>query len=113
MSPRVLWGEQEVTRLRPDGEGGFFVESSPRFTAEDVRLFEAAREAEASISPRGLPVDVEFDPANQGRFRVGDEQGLPSKNFAVDAQVRARKAYEKAWPDTDVSSLVWPVRLVT
>lgn len=101
-----------MTRLVPDGAGGFFVEREPEFTAEDVRLFEAARQAEESISPRGIPVADEVDPANMQRFRVSTPDGLPVTNWAVEAQNRARDAYKKTYPEADVSAKFWPVKLV-
>lgn len=112
VSPRRLWGDEPSVRLVPDGAGGFHVEREPEFTREDVDLFEAARIAEESISPRGIPVEDEIDPANQYRFKVATPDGLPVKNFAVAAQNAQRKAYEKAWPDADTGSLMWPVKLV-
>lgn len=111
VSPRRLWGEQPEVRLIPDG-GGFVVERGREFTRDDIDLFEAARIAEESLSPRGIEFVDEMDPANERRFRTGDDAGLPSRNYAVAAQERARRAYEKAYPDADMAGLVWPVRLV-
>lgn len=109
VSPRRLWGEEPKTRLIPDGEGGFVVEREPEFTASDIDLFEAARLADEALSPRGIAWEDEMNP--KVRFQVGDEKGLPSRNFAVAAEARARKKYEKQYPDADMAGLVWPVRL--
>ena len=50
-----------------------------------------------------------LDPKAQ--FHVGDEGGLPGKNYAIEAVEKAKAAYAKQWPDADMSALVWPVRL--
>lgn len=110
ISPRRLWGEPPAERLVPDGEGGFHVVREREFTHEDIELLEAARLAEEQLSPRGIEWADELDP--HSRFHVGDEKGLPSRNYALAAIEKAKQAYEKQWPDADTASLVWPVRLV-
>lgn len=112
ISPRRLWGEEPKVRLIPDGDGGFTIEREPEFNEEDIEMFEAARLAEESISPRGIPYEDEMDIENKAKFWVGDENGRPGKNYAVAAVAQRREAYEKAYPHADMSSFVWPVRLL-
>ncbi|SJM61408.1 hypothetical protein FM112_07855 [Gulosibacter sp. 10] len=76
------------------------------FTDEDIQLFEAARIAEEQISPRGIPVEEELDPANKYRFRVEKRT-----NFAVRAQEQARRKWEKDNPKSDGAGLMWAVSL--
>lgn len=78
-------------------------------------LFEMARLVDESISPRGIPYASEMDPANARRFTVGDENGLPQKNYAVVAQRKAENAYKKAYGTkdnpVDMTGVFFPVSL--
>lgn len=110
VSPRRLWGEEAKTRLIPDEEsGGFIVEREPEFTPEDVDLLLAAREADASISPRGIPFEDEFDP--NATFHVGDDRRDPRVNYAEVALEKTKKDWEKRNPKGSTAGHVWPVVL--
>jgi len=108
-----LWGEEPKTRLIPDGEGGFIVERERQFTPDDIQMFEAARIAEESISPRGIPYEDETNPENRGKFAVGDEDGRPFWNYATLAVEQAQDAYKAKNKNVAMEHLSWPVRLVT
>lgn len=93
----------------PDGDG-WRVERGPEFTRRDIDLMLAARAAEDAISPRGIEWRDELDP--KARFHVGDEQGLPGKNFALEAIDTAKKIYAEKYPGAEMGNLVWPVKVV-
>ncbi|MFD2757107.1 hypothetical protein [Gulosibacter faecalis] len=79
-------------------------------------MFEAARLAEESLSPRGITYEDELNPANARRFKTGNEEGLPEKNYAVIAQRNAEKAYEAKYgtkdDPVDMTGIFFPVRLL-
>lgn len=111
ISPRRLWGEPATYRIFKTEEGTQAV-AVDEFTREDIHLFLAAKQAEESISPRGIPYEVELD--KNMRFRVGDDKGHPSVNYAVQAQMRAERAYRKKY-ETDerpLDGFMWPVSVI-
>lgn len=98
-----------MTRLTPDGEGGFFVEREPEFSRGDIDLLEAARRAEESISPRGFTLEEEFDPANKFRFQGAE----PRRNYAVAAQAEAERDFRAKYPDeANFDGFVFPIELL-
>lgn len=105
ISPRRLWGEEPVTRLAPDGDGGFLVERESEFTRDDVDMFEAARLAEEAISPRGMLYEDEINP--DSNFIVGDAV----TNYAIKAVEAARKQWETQHKGQSSAAVSWTVSL--
>ncbi|MEF3322308.1 hypothetical protein PV375_01190 [Gulosibacter sp. GYB002] len=111
VSPRRLWGEPQQYRAVADDDS-FQVVMVDEFTSADIDLFLAAKQAEESISPRGIPYEDEMN--KDARFHVGGPDGLPRVNHAIRAQQRADRAFRKKYETEDrpLDGLVWPVTLV-
>ena len=84
-SPRVLWGW-----VPEDGES--------EFSREDLQLMHAAREIQASYSPRGYKFADEMDPEGDPENGYGsfEWQVSTSTNYAVKAIEVARAEADEA-----------------
>lgn len=83
--------------------------SEPRFTRAEVDVLLASRRKERE--PRGahgFTIAEATDPKNAYRF-VADE--LPTFDLAQLALNKRREAYQKAYPDADMQSALFRVRL--
>jgi hypothetical protein len=79
-----------------------------RFTVQDKMVLLASRRADqVPRGSHGFTLEEATDPANQYRFKAD----LPTTDFAAKALKTAQDAYEKTYPDADMSSLLWRVDL--
>lgn len=80
----------------------------PRFTRSEVDLLLASRRKEKEPrGPHGFTIAEATDPKNQYRFRVPE----PYLDFAQLALGKARAAYQKRFPDGDMSAALFRVEL--
>lgn len=79
----------------------------PEFDDRDRALLLADYEAErAPRGSHGLLLSETTDPAYQYDW----ETPLPTMDFAAEALRKTQDAYKKAYPDADMSALLWTVR---
>ena len=82
--------------------------SEPRFTPADKAALLLSRRADHEPRGRhGLPLSVAMDPNNQFAFDVP----APSTDWAQATLNAAQDRFHTAWPDADMDSLLWSVRL--
>lgn len=115
VSPRRLsgWEPREVTRYEyEDGVlVGSVTEREPEFSREDVEAFIALMESQR-VGPHGHPMSEATsplaDPSNPNR-KWEYVTPLPEVDFATAAKNATIDKYRAAYPDADMSSLLWRV----
>lgn len=121
VSPRRLmgWEPAEVTTYEYD-VGGRLVRSvtvrEPEFSLDDrVALL---RNRAAALAPRGShghllseAMSPAADPSSEDATIQFVARG-PRRDYAAIAEHNARKAYEREYPDADLTGLLWAVERV-
>ena len=117
IAPSRLEGRTRRTHLRPDGEGGFFVEQDPEFTNTDIALLYAAAEVDRTTTDRGFNIADEITPLadrgnpNATHYFVADE--VPTyENHAVAALAAAERRWRERNKDEPSDGLTWTVEKV-